>query len=350
MIEIDGSAGGGQILRSALSLAALSGDAVRVEHVRGDRRKPGLKHQHLACVEAAAAACDADVDGAELGSETVAFDPGRVRGGSIEVAVGTAGAVALVFETVLPLCVALDAELSVTATGGTDVAWSPTLDYYRTVRLPLARRAGWRATVDVARRGFYPKGGGEATLHVEPAATERVRFDRRGRFEGASVEAVASADLADADVADRLVDGALDALEDVGVAVDATAARSVRSPGTGASVLVRLEYEHTVAGFTALGEPGTPAEAVGADAATDALAFHQQGRTSPGRGGPASPPVVDAHAADQLVLPLARGGGRVRPTAVTDHVETNCAVARAFDRDVHLADGVLVAEHDPVDD
>jgi RNA 3'-terminal phosphate cyclase (ATP) len=367
-VTVDGGAGGGQILRSALSLAAIHGESVTVEDVRGDRPNPGLKHQHLACVEAVAAVCDADVEGAELGSETVTVHPGEVSGGEVEVAVGTAGAVTLVFETVLPLGVAVDDPIELTVMGGTDVAWSPTVAYYRDVRLSLAERVGWSASVDVARRGFYPEGGGEATLTVEPSTTDsfapdaadsiardatdsitsgaigRVAFTDRGRFQGARVQAVASSDLADADVSERLVDGAVDDLEAAGVGVEATTARTVRSPGTGASVLVTLAYDETTAGFSALGEPGTPAEQVGAHAASAAVAFHEQARTSPDAGGPHDPPVVDAHTADQLVLPLALAGGRVRPAAVTDHVRTNCAVARAFGHDVRVTDGVVVAE------
>lgn len=341
-VTVDGSVGGGQILRSALSLAAITGETVTVEDVRGDRPNPGLKHQHLACVDAAADVCDADVDGVELGSETVVLDPGEPAGGAVAVDVGTAGAATLVFETILPLGVVVDDPIELTVTGGTDVAWSPTVDYYRHVRLPLADRVGWRATVDVSRHGFYPRGGGEATLRIDPGTTARVAFDARGAFEGARVHAVASSDLADADVAERLVDAAVAELDAAGVDVAATNPRTVESPSTGASVLVVLAYEHSVAGFSALGEPGRPAEDVGADAATDALAFVDQERTSPDARGPRAPPVVDAYAADQLVLPLALAGGRVRPAAVTDHVRTNCAVAREFGYDVHVEDGVLV--------
>jgi RNA 3'-terminal phosphate cyclase (ATP) len=344
MREVDGRAGGGQILRSALSLAGIAGEPVRIENVRGDRPNPGLKHQHLACVDAATTVCDADVDGAELGSETVVFDPGDPTGGEVAVDVGTAGAVSLVFETVLPLAVALEDSLAVTATGGTDVAWSPTMDYYRRVRLSLARRFGWRASVDVDRRGFYPKGGGRATLHVEPSETNRVEFARRGAFEGARVHAIASADLADADVHERMTDAAVDALRADEVAVAETTNAVVDSPSAGASVLVALEYAATTAGFSALGEPGRPADDVGESAAVDALAFHARSRTSPDLSGPRDPPVVDEHAADQLVLPLALAGGRVHPQAVSEHVETNCAVARTFGYDVHVTDGVLVGD------
>lgn len=364
--EIDGGDGGGQILRSALALAGVTGDPVRVTDVRGDRDDPGLKPQHLACVEAAAAVCDADVTGATLGSETVTFDAGDSTGGAVAVDVETAGAVTLVFETVLPFATVLDEPLSVTATGGTDVTWSPTLAYYRRVRLPLARRFGWHATVEPDRRGFYPAGGGGATLHVAPSTPSTqppVTLTDRGELRGARIDAVATTDLADADVADRMARGAADALAaantlsvanrpeganthsganrpeeantlaaaDVPVVERTT--RVVEADSTGASVCVELAYEHTVAGFDALGEPGRPAEAVGEAAATDALAFHET---------VAPVPVVDAFAADQLVLPLALGAGTVLPERITAHVAANCRVARAFGFDVHVADDRLV--------
>lgn len=322
---IDGSMGGGQVLRSALSLAAVAGEAVRIERVRGDRDDPGLKAQHLAGLRALAAVCDADVEGAERGSETVVFDPGTPTPGEYAVDVGTAGAVTLVFETLLPLSASLDGPVSVTATGGTDVAWSPTLAYYRRVRLPLARRAGLHAAVEPDRRGFYPEGGGQATLHVVPGAPAPLSLVDRGDLRGVRVRSLASADLADAEVARRQADAATAALDrSLDVPVLQRTVATVDAPSTGSSVLVVLDYADAVAGFTALGEPGRPAEAVGEAAAGDAREFHR------------GPGVVDEYAGDQLVLPLVLGGGRVRLPAVTGHVETNVALARAFGHDPSL--------------
>ncbi|WP_256297862.1 RNA 3'-terminal phosphate cyclase [Haloarchaeobius salinus] len=325
MRTIDGGDGGGQVLRSALSLAAVRGEPVRVENVRGDRPNPGLKHQHLAGLSAIATVCDATVEGDDLGSETVVFDPGEPEPGCYAVDVGTAGAVTLVFETLLPLSATLDGPLSVTATGGTDVAWSPALDYYERVRLPLARRAGLHAALETDRRGFYPEGGGEATLHVAPGDPRPLSLTGRGELRCVRVRSVASADLADADVAARQATAATDALRGaVAAPVRERTVTTVDARSTGSAVLVVLDYEDTVAGFDALGEPGRPAEDVAEAAVDDAVAFHR------GRG------TVDAHAGDQLVLPLALGGGRGRLPRVTDHVETNVAVAQGFGYDVSL--------------
>ncbi|WP_435344567.1 RNA 3'-terminal phosphate cyclase [Haloarchaeobius sp. HRN-SO-5] len=324
---IDGKGGGGQILRSALSLSTVTGDPVRVENVRGNRPNPGLKHQHLAGVRALATVCDADVEGDELDSETVAFDPGDVSPGEYTVDVGTAGATSLVFEVLLPLSVVLDAPLSVTVTGGTDVAWSPTLDYYRAVRLPLARRAGVHAAVEVTRRGFYPRGGGETTIHVTPGAPRSLSLTERGDLRGVRVFSVESTDLSNAEVARRQ---ATAAAPDLGVPVLERVVRTADAPSAGSAVLVRLDYEGSVAGFSALGERGTPAEAVGESAAEAAADFHANATAT-----------VDEHTGDQLVMLVALCGGRVRLPAVTDHVTTNVGVARAFGYDVTVDEAAV---------
>lgn len=338
LLEVDGSTGGGQILRSALALAGITGETVRVENVRGNRDQPGLKHQHLACVDAAAAVCDATVDGDDLGSETLTFAPGTPAGGDVAVDVGTAGAVTLVFETVLPLATVVDDPIALTVTGGTDVAWSPSLAYYDRVRLPLARQFGWHASVSPTRRGFYPRGGGAATLHVAPSTTTRATVDARGPLQGCRVDAVASTDLADADVPARMASAAIETLDDADCPVQERTTRYVDAPSTGASILVALDYEHTVAGWSALGEPGKPAGTLGEAAAANAVDFQESTATT------TTPPAVDEYAADQLVLPLALAGGRVTPARITSHVETNCAVARHFGFDVHVDDDAIVGD------
>ncbi|WP_267642227.1 RNA 3'-terminal phosphate cyclase [Haloarchaeobius amylolyticus] len=335
MRVIDGAAGGGQILRSALTLSALTGDPVTIENVRGSRPNPGLKPQHLAGVEAIAAVCDATTEGASEGSERLVFEPTAPRPGHYEVSVGTAGSVTLVFETLLPLATAIDGHLSVTVSGGTDVKWSPSMAYYRHVKLPLLRRFGLVAAVEEARPGFYPRGGGEATLHLAPSSLEPIRLLDRGEFRAVRVYSTESADLTDADVAARQADAAVPGfLAETDASVTERVVRTADSPSTGTAVCVRLDYGGTMAGFDALGEPGKPAEEVGQEAADAAADFHA-GRAT-----------VDEYLADQLVLPLALAGGAVRIPAVTDHVETNCAVMAAFDRDVSVElddDGAILS-------
>lgn len=319
MYEIDGREGGGQVIRTAVSLSALSGEAVHIENVRGGRSTPGLRAQHLAAVEAVATLCDATVEGASLGSETLTFRPNELAARDVCVDVGTAGSVTLVFDAVLPLAVALDEPVSVTATGGTDVKWAPPIDYLRRVKLPLLSALGLEASVSVDRRGFYPAGGGRATMRLAPASLSPLPFVDRGTLERVDVHSTASTHLAEARVADRQATASADRLD----------GRSVRrSVGyadadcPGSVVVVAATYERTRAGWTALGEPGRPAEAVGTAAADEFAAFDD---------GTAA---VDAHLADQLVVFLALAGGTVTAPATTDHIRTNCEVVAAFGYDI----------------
>ncbi|WP_327050784.1 RNA 3'-terminal phosphate cyclase [Halomicrococcus gelatinilyticus] len=324
MLELDGSTGGGQLVRTALSLSALSGKPFRMEGVRANRPKPGLRPQHRTAVRAVAQACDATVEGDDVGSETLTFEPGTPTGGTVSVDIGTAGSVTLLFDALLPLATVLDEPLAVTARGGTEVKWSPPMAFYRRVKLPLLRRAGLAAAVDVARTGFYPAGGGEATLLLAPSSPSPLSLAERGEASGVRVYSTASTDLMDAEVAERQATTARERVEAAGHDVTGSQMTYVdtRSPGT--SLVVRADYEHSVAGFDEYGERGTPAETVAADAVESFLGFH------------AGPGAVDEHLADQLLVFLGLAGGEMTVPAVTDHVETNRDLLAAFGYDVSL--------------
>ena len=319
MLDIDGGAGGGQVVRTAVTLAALSGQAVTVDDVRGDRSTPGMRPQHVAAVEAAAALCSATVEGATTGAETLVFDPGPLRADDVAVDVGTAASIPLMFDAVLPLATALAEPATVTATGGTDVEWSPPMDYLRRVKLPLLSVAGLEADLSVDRRGFYPVGDGEATLSLRPSSVDGLDVTDRGDLRRVEVRSVAAADLADAEVAERQAAAAADGLGvDAPVDADATYEETA-CPGSVVTLLAVCDRSR--AGFSALEEPGTPAEAVAAAAVEDFERFY------------AGPAAVDRHLADQLQVPLALGGGRVTAPAVTGHLETNREVLESFGYD-----------------
>jgi RNA 3'-terminal phosphate cyclase (ATP) len=325
MLHLDGTDGGGQLVRSALTCSLLTGEGFELAGIRGDRPTPGLKPQHLAAVHLAADLADATVAGDDLESETLRFDPGDVTPGEYAVDIGTAGSVTLLCDVVLPLAARLDGQLTVTAEGGTDVKWSPPLDFFRHVKLPLLHEAGWNATLDVERRGFYPVGGGAVTLSLAPSTPARFALTERGERVEATVYAVETEHLAEADVADRLASQAVEGLRASDWSVDART-RTVASDSPGAVVVARLGFEDGVAGVSALGEKGMPAEDV-ADRAVDAAAAFES-----------EPGAVDVRLADQLVLPVALAGGAVRISEVTAHVETNVDLVRAFGFDVRVAD------------
>ncbi len=337
MRTLDGEAAGGQFLRTALSLSVLTETSVRIEHVRADRPEPGLKSQHAAAVDVLAAICDADVTGTDVGSTTVTFEPGPISTNHVDVDVGTAGSVALVFDAVLPIAARLTEPLSVTATGGTDVTWSPPLASLTHVKLPLLRRHGVQAAVERDRTGFYPAGGGRATLHLGQSTIAPIDCTCRGDGRGAVVRSIASEGLGDADVADRQATAAVDRLADSGLTVHHSTTTYAETACAGTSILVSLAYEQTRAGFDALGEPGLPAEDVGQRAAEAALAFHE---------GDA---VVDEHMADQLLVFAAIAGGTLVIPRMTEHVETSLALLEEFGLEVHVDDGpgyVQITVHD----
>src|SRR4051794_18716560 len=171
MREIDGSygEGGGQLLRTSVALAAVTGQPVRLYNIRARRSNPGLAPQHLAAVKAVAALSSAEVDGLAVQSREIFFRPGPLQGGRFDFPVGTAGSITLVLQAVLPVAIACMEPSRITISGGTDVRAAPPLDYFRHVLLPLLSHIGVTAKIEVQSRGYYPRAGGKITVHVEPS-------------------------------------------------------------------------------------------------------------------------------------------------------------------------------------
>lgn len=330
MIEIDGREGGGQLLRSALSLSALTSQPFQITGIRGGRSNPGLRPQHLTAVEVLAEVCDAEVSEAGLGTESLTFRPGTVRSGTYEADLGTAGSVMLLFDAVLPLSMTTREPIVVTARGGTDVAWSPTAAHYRQVKIRLLRRFGLQAVVDIDRPGFYPVGGGEATLRIgstqlSPLVVPPRAASTAEEIAGARVFSLSSADLADNAVAARQAEAAVEGLSAEGISTIERTVRYADADSPGSSIAIRLECEGTVAGFDALGEPGKSAESVASEAVSDVATFVRNTTAA-----------VDRHTADQLLVFLALVGGRLAVPELTDHIATSRELLAAFGFDVDV--------------
>jgi RNA 3'-terminal phosphate cyclase (ATP) len=320
LLEIDGSQGegGGQVLRSALALSILTGTPFRLVNVRANRRPPGLKAQHAACVQAAATVCGGRFTGGKVGSDRVEFTPGEVVAGTHRFAVGTAGATSLVLHTVyLPLALkgAHASELSIT--GGTHGTTCPVFEYLRDTWAGLLRLLGLSVDVAVTRPGFYPRGGGElrAVVHPNPPM-HGLTLDRPATVTSAAgFAAVAGLPR---DIAERMARRLRVRLSDAGFSADIDVQEWTGGPGAVCGLTVPAGP--AVGAFSAVGERGRPAEAVADEAVDAAIAFARD-------GGP-----VDPHAADQLVLPLAfcDPGGSFRTSEVTRHLTTNIDVIRRF--------------------
>ena len=323
MLELDGGDAGGGFIRSALGFAALENRPIRIENVRGGRPTPGLRPQHLGVLEVFAEICRADVTGASVGAETITFEPAvddGIAGGRFRVEIPTAGSATLVVNALLPLAMELRSGLSVTVTGGTDVKWSPPVDYLRDVTLSLFRDHGLQAALEVDRRGFYPVGGGSVTLHLGPSDVRPFDLGARGDVTGVHLSSTESASLADRDVATRQLDAAVDHLEREweSLAVRSKTARTVETDSPGSAIVCRLDVDGGWAATSALGERGMPAERVGERAAAGTLEISERKAA------------VDRHLADQVLVVLARAGGTVRIPALTDHVESGLSLASEF--------------------
>ncbi|WP_340099285.1 RNA 3'-terminal phosphate cyclase [Salinibaculum salinum] len=325
MLTIDGAAGGGQLLRTALSLSTITDTPFRIDDIRGNRPNPGLRPQHLSTVELVADLCDAETDGVELGADALTFEPGDTRRTDLSAEVGTAGSLTLLFDTVLPIGLTADDPIRVTASGGTNVKWSPTIEYHQYVKLPLLARYGIDASLELGRTGFYPAGGGSATFETMPWTRQALEIDARGSLERVEIHSKASEDLEDSSVADRQASHAADLLGVGGFPVSVEDVAYVPSDSPGSSILLRGVYDRTLAGFDSLGERGLPSEDVAEAAVAQFLSFHST--SSP----------VDAHMADQLMVPLALAGGRVTIPEVTEHVRTNLDLISVFGSDMHLS-------------
>ena len=325
---IDGSygEGGGQVLRTSLALAALTGQPVRIERIRAGRSKPGLRPQHLTAVRAAAAVCGGGLEGDEIDSQTIVFVPGGpTRAGEyiFDVAEaarsGSAGSVGLVLQTVLvPLALAAG-ESRLTLRGGTHVPWAPSASYLEHVFLPTVSRMGVRAYVELVSFGFYPAGGGEARFTIESAGRHLrpLIVEERGPLRRSFGTAVAM--NLPAHIPQRMSGRAAKALAAAGVQAQVTPLR-VRGRGPAAGIFMAAQYEYAVAAVGAYGHKGMPSEQ-GADAACRELLEHHDS------GAPVSP-----YLADQLIVPmaLAAGSSALVTSRWSQHARTNAWVVEHF--------------------
>ena len=325
MIEIDGSKGegGGQILRTALSLSVVTGKPFAIRNIRARRAKPGLMRQHLTAVKAAAEISGARVEGAEVGATALAFRPGPVKAGDYVFRIGSAGSTGLVLQTVLlPLALA-GGTSSVIIEGGTHNMQAPPYEFLDRAFLPLVRRAGFDVSAELRRPGFYPAGGGEVEADIVPPGDDGLRpFDLLSRGEARERHAECLAPGIARHVMTR-------ELETLGTAMGWSGEQlrfgSVRQDeGPGNALIATLAHAEVTEVFTAFGEKSLSAEQVAHGLVGDLRAFLR------------SDAAVGPHLADQLALLLALGtwqsgrGAAFTCSELTQHTRTNCAVIERF--------------------
>ncbi len=323
MLVIDGcyGDGGGQLLRTAVALAAITGAAVTITNVRARRANPGLAAQHLTAVSAVATLCDAEVEGLALKSQRLVFRPRRLRGGDFRFDVGTAGSITLVLQALLPAMIHCSERVRASISGGTDVRAAPPLDYFQHVLLTLLGRMGARVRCELQRRGYYPRGGGEVAVAVEPGSLYALQLEHAGKLK--TLHGNAHVANLPAHIAERMRGAAIAPLRKFGFSESAVGIRVLGNEaayGPGGAIVLWAETERTVLGAGRVAQRGVRAEQLGMDVGDELAADIGAGVS------------LDVHASDQLLVYLALAGGKSRFTTriLSSHAQTTIWLIEQF--------------------
>jgi len=319
-IEIDGSVleGGGQILRVSVALSAVTGKPIRIYNIRAKRSPPGLRAQHMNAVRALAQLVDAEVAGLGIGSKEIEFNPGSLKSGSFKTDVGTAGSTSLVLQALMPAMSFSRSKSYVEITGGTNNPMAPAVDYLQEVLLPAVSKMGYKGSIELLRRGFYPRGQGIVRAVVEPIKTFKpITMERLGEIE--EIRGISYSSRLPAHIVERMARSAERVITGAGYkkvkidleALQANQGRCAADPGCGI-ILFAKSKQGAILGADSLGELGKPAEKVGTEAAEELL-----------RELAAEAP-FDRHLADQLIvyMSLADGRSTIRTSELTLHALT----------------------------
>lgn len=318
-VHIDGSfgEGGGQVLRTSLSLAAITGKRLHIDKIRANRPKPGLAKQHLTCVEGVCAVCGGDSRGAEVGSTALDFKPGEIRAGDYRCDIGSAGSASLVIQTVMPVLFCAGGSSRIAVTGGTHNAWAPPFDFIKESFLPAIAARGFKAESRLTRYGFFPAGGGEIVFEVWPK--------QEGTGGGIELcELIAnpkiSARIYTSKLPIHITDKQRKLLLSSGLNFETVEHIEVKdSISAGNCVVIRLIGDNRTTVFTGFGSRGKPSEKVINEVVSEARDYLNSGAA------------IDHYLADQLLIYMAmRKAGRFTTNELSSHLTTNIEVIKKF--------------------
>ncbi len=313
MLTLSGQDGGGQILRTALTLSLITGKAFRISHIRGKRPRPGLMRQHLACVRAACQIGNAKVISDAIGSTELTFDPQGITAGEYRFSIGSAGSAILLAQTILPALWHADAESTVTIEGGTHNPLAPPFEFFDEVFLATLRHRGLDVDATLNEYGFMPAGGGCLTLKIRPSELRYIDLTTRPAHEETTCEVIIR--NLENSIAQRIIDSIKAKLPDV----PATITQLQTGPGHGVFALIRSRYGVLTEITNACGEIGLSSEALGNRLGRSASNFHASGAC------------VGRFLADQLLLPMAlHSGGKMLTLKPDDHFATNLRTIQSF--------------------
>ncbi len=315
MISIDGSAGG-QVLRNALALCTLTRKAVKITNIRANRPNPGLQQQHLTALQTAGKICSAKIKGAGKGSKEVIFEPGEIQGMQLNVNIGTAGSITLLFQSIL--VPSLVKEIKLRIFGGTDVAWSPPFNYMKGVLLPVLSKAGAKFSCDLILHGYYPKGNGCVSFKSVPAKfpLKPIKITELGNLQ--RIKLFSHSASLPREVSLNQASAAKRELGKFDVEIEEKIESRERANTIGSGIdLIGFFNSGAIIGTNALGAKGKPAIDVGKEAAEKLL--KELSSQKP----------VDSHLADQLIpfMAVAKGESEIRCSSLTGHTLNSIAVA-----------------------
>lgn len=313
-IRINGSygEGGGQILRTSLALSMCSSKPVEIFNLRAGRKKPGLLRQHLTCARAAAEITNGQLNGDELGSQCLRFEPGDIQAGQYHFSIGSAGSTSLVLQTILPALIYADTSSTIILEGGTHNPMAPSLDFLNYAFFPVIRKMGVNVTHSLKTYGFYPVGGGKWTVDINPLEKlHTLDISERGNIESHHAEALVTnlpESIGERELATVKTHLQWDDNDLLLINAD-------NSPGQGNTLSIFLQYSNICEVVTAFGQKGLRAEKVALNAIKEAKLYLQLDAP------------VGTHLADQLLIPMAlAGGGRIRTVKPSSHTVTNIDV------------------------
>jgi len=334
MIELDGSTleGGGQILRTAISLSAITGKDCRIFNIRKGREKPGLMLQHLLGIQAVTQLCHGRLEGDFLSSEEIKFYPGEAYRERVSVGIPTAGSITLVLQALIFPALFASFLVEINFNGGaTDTFFSPTIDHFRYVFLKNLEKMNGKTEINILRRGYYPEGGAEVKAIIFPtkpapyrngvsgAELKGINLIERGQLKKILVISGASESLKGKKVAERQIAGVREVLGKLKLPTEQIVEYyDTRCPGS--QICLIAEFENTIIGTDNLGKLGKRYEDVGKEAALELLKEERSGAC------------LDKHSTDQILpyLALAEKKSEVAVGEITEHCKTNIWVIEKF--------------------